>query len=84
MLPNVLFFQLADLYPGDTDRDRLVSAVADRWQQACVALGGSVNPPALPNFDHTAFNTRTMRPYDNGERIEPEGAAGITWLEYML
>ena len=24
-----------------------------------------------------------MRPFDNGERIEPEGGAGIAWLEYM-
>jgi hypothetical protein len=24
-----------------------------------------------------------MKPFDNGERIEPEGAAGIAWLEYM-
>jgi hypothetical protein len=42
-----------------------------------------MHPPALPNFDHTGFNLRTMRPFDNGERIEPEGGAGIAWLEYM-
>ena len=83
VLPNVLFFQLGHLYPGDMNRDRLLLAVADRWYQACVALGGGTHPPTLPNFDHTGFNTRTMRPYDNGERIEPEGAAGIAWLAYM-
>src|ERR1039458_5396004 len=58
-------------------------SVAARWYRACIALGGRVNPPALPSFDHTGFNLRTMRPFDNGERIEPEGAAGIAWLEYM-
>ena len=37
----------------------------------------------LPNFDHTGFNLRRMLPFDNGSRIEPEGAAGIAWIQYM-
>jgi len=83
VLPNVLFFQLTELNPGDAVQNQRMQSVAQRWYQACVALGGSTNPPALPNFDHTGFNLRTMKPFDNGERIEPEGAAGIAWLEYM-
>jgi len=83
VLPNVLFCQLTELYPDEAGLDQRMLSVAERWYEACVALGGSANPPALPNFDHTGFNLRTMRPFDNGERIEPEGAAGIGWLEYM-
>jgi hypothetical protein len=76
-LPNVLFFQLCDLYPGDAERDSQLLSIAEKWRQACAALGAKENPPALPDFDHTAFNLRTMAPYDNGLRIEPEGGAGI-------
>jgi len=83
VLPNVLFFQLTELYPGDPAQERRKQSVAECWYQACVALGGSQHPPRLPNFDHAGFNLRTMKPFDNGERIEPEGAAGIAWLEYM-
>lgn len=83
VLPNVLFCQLTDLYPDEAGLQERLLSVAERWYRACVALGGRVNPPALPNFDHTGFNLRTMQPFDNGERIEPEGGAGIAWLEYM-
>jgi hypothetical protein len=83
VLPNVLFCQLAGLYPDEAGMQGRMLSVAERWYQACVALTGSVRPPALPNFDHTGFNLRTMRSFDNGERIEPEGGAGIAWLEYM-
>ena len=83
VLPNVLFYQLTELYPGDAVSEGRLLNIAERWYQASVALGGSTNPPTLPNFDHTGFNLRTMKPFDNGERIEPEGAAGIAWLEYM-
>jgi len=83
VLPNVLACQLAELYPDDPALQRRMLSVAQRWYEACVALGGSANPPVLPNFDHTGFNLRTMQAFDNGERIEPEGGAGIAWLEYM-
>jgi hypothetical protein len=83
VLPNVLFCQLTALYPDDTGLQRRMLSVAERWYQACVALGGSEQPLSLPNFDHTGFNLRAMQPFDNGERIEPEGGAGIAWLEYM-
>jgi hypothetical protein len=82
VLPNVLFFQLGALYPGDHTLEERMFGIAERWYQACVALGGKTQPAALPNFDHTGFDLRQMRAFDNGQRIEPEGAAGIAWLEY--
>lgn len=83
VLPNVLFFQVGGLYPGDTLLEKRMFAIAERWYEACVALGGGTEPATVPNFDHTGFDLRRMKPYDNGKRIEPEGAAGIAWIEYM-
>lgn len=82
VFPNVLFYQLNDLYPGNAARDEQARSVALKWQEACVALGGRTDPLVLPNFDHTGLNLITMKPVEMG-RIEPEGAAGIAWLEYM-
>jgi hypothetical protein len=82
VFPNVLFYQLEDLYPGNPARGQQALTVALKWYEACVALGGRTDPLALPNFDHTGLDLKTMKPVEMG-RIEPEGAAGIAWLEYM-
>ena len=83
VLPNVLFYQVGGLYPGDDLLEKRMFAIAERWYEACVALGGRSDPLSVPNFDHTGFDLRRMKPYDNGNRTEPEGAAGIAWIEYM-
>jgi hypothetical protein len=82
VFPNVLFYQLNAMYPENPARDQQALTVARKWHEACVALGGKTDPLALPNFDHTGLNLKTMKPVEKG-RIEPEGAAGIAWLEYM-
>jgi hypothetical protein len=82
IFPNVLFYQLNSLYPNDAARDRQALTVALKWHDACVALGGNADPPALPSFDHTGLNLKTMKAVDKG-RVESEAAAGIAWLEYM-
>lgn len=82
VFPNVLFYQVNALYPEDRQRDDQARTVAIKWHDACVALGGKSDPPALPDFDHTGFDLATMQPTESGW-IEPEAAAGIAWLEYM-
>ena len=82
ILPNVLAYQINALYPDDAARDQQAMKSAVAWHEACVALGGKSEPPALPNFDHTGFSLKTMQPEEKGW-IEPEAAAGIAWLEYM-
>ncbi len=82
IFPNVLSYQVDALYPNDAQREQQALSVAQRWHEACVALGGSADPPALPNFDHTGFCLATMQPMEQGW-IEPEAAAGIAWLEYL-
>jgi hypothetical protein len=82
IFPNVLSYQVDALYPNDAPRDQQALSVAQRWHEACVALGGNTDPPALPNFDHTGFCLATKQPTEQGW-IEPEAAAGIAWLEYL-
>jgi len=82
IFPNVLFYQVNALYPNDSVRDRQALAVATKWHDACVALGGNTDPSALPDFDHTGLKLSTMQPVEMGW-IEPEAAGGIAWLEYM-
>ncbi|MCI0333027.1 MAG: hypothetical protein L0228_07380 [Planctomycetes bacterium] len=82
IFPNVLFYQINALYPDDPARDRQAFSVALKWHDACEALGGKIDPPLLPNFDHTGLNLKTMKPVERG-RVESEGAAGVAWLEYM-
>ena len=53
ILPNVLFYQVNALYPNDPARDEQALSVATKWHDACEALGGKSDPPALPDFDHT-------------------------------
>jgi hypothetical protein len=83
VMPNLLFYELLYYYPGTGNMDSEMFTVADRWYEACVAMGGSVQPERLPNFNHTAFALKTMKPFDNGKRVEPEGAAGVAWLQYI-
>ncbi len=82
IFPNVLLYQVNALYPDDAVRDQQAFTTANKWYDACVALGGSTDPPALPNFDHTGLKLSTMEPTELGW-IEPEAAAGVAWLEYM-
>lgn len=82
LLPNVLAYQINDLYPDDPLREQQAHSIAQAWQRVSVALGGNTDPISLPDFDHTGFNIRKMQPREKGW-IEPEAAAGIAWLEYM-
>ena len=82
VLPNILFYQVRDLYPGTGNIGNQFSIVADRWYDACIALGGATDPWAIPNFDYTAFDFMTMTGKNNGW-LEADSAAGIAWLEYM-
>jgi hypothetical protein len=38
---------------------------ADRWYEACQIMGGSKSPWKVPDFNYTAFNFKTMKPFDN-------------------
>ncbi|UCG01509.1 MAG: hypothetical protein JSW11_18070 [Candidatus Heimdallarchaeota archaeon] len=82
LFPNLIFYQLAYYYPEVGDFQNEIRVVANRWYDACVALGGSANPWSLPNFAHTALDFNTMQPVYRGWR-EPDAAAAVAWLEYI-
>src|SRR3954468_22698544 len=77
--PQILFNCIADRYPNTPRFEQIIRTSADRWYDAYAAL--SKMPGGL-NFDHTAFSLSKMQPIDNGKWHEPDGAAGIAWIEY--
>ena len=81
--PHVLFYALADKYPGTGRLRRIVTDTAGAWYEACLAMGGGTDPWTVPDFNHTSFDFKTMKPADNADWKEPDAAAGIAWLEYM-
>ena len=78
--PHVLFYALADRYPGHAHLDPIMHSTADRWREACLKLCGS---DGVPDFNHTSFNFRTGQAADNNRWKEPDAAAGVAWLQYM-
>jgi len=76
--PHVLFYAIADRYPQFDSLQQIVKTTADRWYEATVRLGGD-----RADFNHLSFNFAKMEAADNGRWTEPEGAAGVAWLEYM-
>jgi predicted GH43/DUF377 family glycosyl hydrolase len=83
LFPSILFYRIYDSYPSIGDMDEHFRIVADRWYQACEGMGGRVQPWTIPDFNHTAFNFDTMKPFDNGIWKEAGCSAAIGWIEYM-
>lgn len=77
--PHVVFYGLADRYPGHGSLDAIMRKTAERWSDACDVLRG---PGSTPDWDYTAFDFAEMRPVDNGLWREPDAAAGVAWLAY--
>lgn len=83
LFPNVLFYQICALNPGDPARDQMLLTIAEHWAQVVFALETDTNHAGMPDFDHTAYDLQAMKPIDNSRWIEPDSAAGVAWLEYM-
>ncbi len=79
--PSLLYSALSALYPQKSRMAEINRSVAERWYAACQVMGGS--DTSFPNFLYTAFNFEEMQPKFNGQWYEPDGAAGVGWLEYM-
>ena len=78
LLPSLIFYQIYDHYRSDPEMKKQFLAIADRWQEGVAALG-----TPTPDFDHTAFNFLTGKPFDNPKWREPDAAAAVAWIEYM-
>jgi hypothetical protein len=78
--PHILFYSLADRYPGVGRMDEIIDATSQKWYEACVVLTDSGQQP---DFNHTAFNFTSMQPVDNGKWREPGSAGAIGWIQYV-
>lgn len=83
LFPSILFYRIYDAYPGIGEMDRHFIITADRWVEACVGMGGKVDPWTVPDFNYSAFNFDTGKPFDNGMWKEAGSASAIAWIEYM-
>jgi len=81
ILPDILFFQLFDLYPDQTDFPYQFASVLNQWYAASAAMGDG--PGTIPDYNYTYFDFQSMQPQYNGYWREPDAAAGIAWLEYL-
>ncbi len=79
--PNLLYDALSFYYPQKTRMSEIMRTTADRWCSACAAMGGT--DTTLPDFTYTAFDFSEMKSVFNGQWKEPDGAAGVGWMEYM-
>ena len=83
IFPSVLFYRIYHFCPDSEVMRKQFYLTADQWQKACVAMGGKTDPWQVPNFDYTAFNFSTMKPFDNTVWKEADAAAAVAWIEYM-
>jgi hypothetical protein len=78
---NVLFFELASLYPREHDFPEIMRTVADVFHRATAVM--AVSPRG---FGWSDFDFKAMRPVMNKvtpKTGQPDVAGAIAWLEYM-
>jgi hypothetical protein len=78
IFPNIGFAAVSSLYPNDQELERVTRASADRWGEAIRVIAGKT---AIPNFELTYFDFKTMLPI-KARWLEPDAAAGLAWLQY--
>ena len=81
LFPSLLFFQIYDRYRDEPGWREQAEAIGEQWYRGCKALGAGDGK--APDFDHTALDVVTGRPFDNPRWREPDAAAAVAWLEYM-
>ncbi len=78
-IPSILFYSIADHYPGQTELAPVMDVVDDAFYNAVNVLTvGGTNA----NFNHTAFNFKTQQPVFNGVWREPDMGMGMAWLQH--
>ena len=77
--PNILFYNIADRYPGESYLPPILDQIDQRFYDAVNVLtaGG-----ASPNFNYTAYNFRTRQPVYNGIWREPDMGLGMAWMQH--
>ena len=83
LLPNIIFYRIYDAYPDTPKMAEQFITVADRWYEACIGMGGGEEPYTVPDFNHTSYNFKVGKPFNNGLWKEGGSAAAIAWIGYM-
>jgi hypothetical protein len=83
IFPSVLFYRIYHFCPDSELMRKHFCLTAEQWQKACVTMGGKNEPWKVPDFNYTAFNFSTMKPFDNEVWKETDVAAAVAWIEYM-
>jgi hypothetical protein len=82
MMPNVYFYQLADLYPqGFGESGLQFTQIADKLLAATKKMGGGLTPWTNASMNYRAWNFDQMKPLLEGVK-EPEAAGTFSWLLY--
>ncbi|MCH2115779.1 MAG: hypothetical protein MK171_12825 [Pirellulales bacterium] len=83
LFPSILFYRVFEAYPDTPGMAEHFTITADRWVEASEGMGGKTTPWTVPDFNHTAYNFATGKPFDNDLWKEAGSAAAIGWIEYL-
>lgn len=77
LFTHLLIYALIDYYPQTGHLIEEMEITADMWYEAAYVMAQE------EDFNYTAFDFKSMQPVYNGRWREPDGAAGIAWIQYM-
>jgi hypothetical protein len=77
--PSILFYSIADRYPGEATLQTALDRVDMEFKDAVNVLTAS---GTAPNFNYTAYNFSTNQPVYNGRWREPDMGLGMAWLQH--
>ncbi|MET0393936.1 MAG: hypothetical protein ABW019_12380 [Chitinophagaceae bacterium] len=72
--PNVLFYAIYDLYPGEPGFEAIARSIAEKFYKADSVLNG--------NYNWSFFDYAKLQPVKNNICIQPDAAAGHAWVLY--
>ena len=81
-MPNIFFYQLNYLYPGNNIFKSQFTSVADQWLEVVNKMGGSTIPWHIPNMKYQGWDFSTMTAFPNHVHDEPEVAGAVAWMLY--
>lgn len=79
VFPGMAFSIICDLYPENRELSSLMVANAEKWLEA---VDGLCRGREYPDFNYTGYDLSAGEARYNGIWHEPDGAAGISYLEY--
>lgn len=72
--PNVLFYAIYELYPGEPGFDGIARSIAEKFYKADSVLNG--------NYNWSFFDYAKLQPMKNNICAQPDAAAGHAWVLY--